>query len=131
MIDSFKHLIDLCRKSLRLDPWVKERGLAGYCEEIASESQEAIEAVKKTDYENLKEELGDILLDWCHACLLAEEEGLFTTKEVIEGLQMKISRRKPYLSQGRVPSKEEASQIWKMVKQQEKDEKAKKSIGPR
>jgi tetrapyrrole methylase family protein / MazG family protein len=118
--DAFDELVALTKKSIEFDPWSKKRGLGGYCEEIWIEADEVMDAVRNRDYENLKSELGDVLLDWCHACELAEMEGRFTAEEVISGVIQKIGRRKPYLKENRKVGPEEASRIWKEAKEKEK-----------
>jgi tetrapyrrole methylase family protein/MazG family protein len=120
---SFIEFMKLMDKSIKYDPWVLDTGLKGYAKEIVDEANEAKEASDKEDYENLKEELGDVLYDWANACMAAEKEGLFTMDEVIEGITEKIKRRKPYILENRKVTKEEAVRIWKEVKQKEKDEK--------
>jgi len=112
----------LAKKSTELDPWAKDRGLAGYCKELRKEAEEVILAIENEDYENLKEELGDVLLDWSHACILAEKEGLFTVKDVIKGIEAKLDRRKPYLKQNKEISKGEAKTLWLEAKQKEKNQ---------
>ena len=70
----------------------------------------------------MKEEFGDILNDVVHAVLLAEKEGLFTLNDVLEGINEKLKRRKPYLldAEPKNISKEEARRIWNKVKAMEK-----------
>jgi NTP pyrophosphatase (non-canonical NTP hydrolase) len=121
----FEKLMLLTNKSIKLDPWSKKRGLYGYCEELKCEVDEVIAAKDANDYENLKEELGDVLLDWCHACALAEIGGYFTTEEVIDDVIKKIQRRKPFLAENRKVEFEEARMIWKNAKEQEKTNKNK------
>ncbi|MBN2458488.1 nucleotide pyrophosphohydrolase [Candidatus Woesearchaeota archaeon] len=116
----FKEFIGIIKKSIELDPWAKERGLAGYCEEIKIEAEEVLEAVRKDDKENLKEELGDVLLDWAHACLLAEENGDFTMEDVISFVHDKINRRKPYLKENKRVSRPDARKAWLRAKEEEK-----------
>jgi uncharacterized protein YabN with tetrapyrrole methylase and pyrophosphatase domain len=123
MKESFAELIELTKKSLKHDPWCNDNGLKGYCESIIKETEELKEAVNKKDHKNLKEELGDVLLCWCHACMLAEQEKLFTTKEVIDSIRNKLTRRKPYILTNTTVAKEEPVEIWKQVKEQEKHKK--------
>lgn len=117
---SFESLVNDCKKSLQHDPWTKERGLAGYAEEVKEETDEVLQAIENDDTENLKEELGDVLLDWIHTALLAEQEKGFTIKEIIENVNEKLNRRKPYISEERTVSKSQAKQIWQDAKKWEK-----------
>jgi tetrapyrrole methylase family protein / MazG family protein len=116
----FDEFMELRDKSTKYDPWVIDRGLHGYTDEIVKEAIEAKEASDKKDYENLKEELGDVFYDWANACMMAERENLFTMEDVIQGIIEKIKRRKPYILENRRVSKEEAVRIWNEVKGQEK-----------
>ena len=67
----FDEFVKQVGKSARLDPWVRERGFAGYVQELKKEADEVIEAIGNNDRENIREELGDVLYDWLHACALA------------------------------------------------------------
>ncbi len=121
MMNTFEEFVELCRKSMKYDPWARKRGLKGYCDEISTEAQEVVNAAKKGDMKNLEEELGDVLIDVVHACLHAEREGLFNAKDVMGGAMRKLNRRKPFLQEGRQVTLEEAREIWKKAKEEEKD----------
>src|SRR3989338_9245334 len=125
MKKTFEEFIDLINKSTDRDPWVRDTNIEGYCQNIEIEARELIEAMKTKDYDHIKEELGDVLMDWAHACKLAEEQGLFTIKDVLLSINEKMKRRRPYLleAEKREISKEESVRIWKEVKKKEKEEK--------
>ncbi|MFW5991164.1 MAG: MazG nucleotide pyrophosphohydrolase domain-containing protein [Nanoarchaeota archaeon] len=120
MKETFGDFVESCKKSIAYDPWTQHRGLKGYADEIKNETDELIQAIENNDVENLKEELGDILLDWIHTALIAEKEHDVNMKEVIELVNEKLNRRKPYILQERHVSKEEAQNIWANVKKWEK-----------
>jgi NTP pyrophosphatase (non-canonical NTP hydrolase) len=111
---------EVMRKSIKLDPWSRKRGLLGYAEEIIIEAEELKKAIGNKDASNIKEELGDVLIDWTHACILAGEEYGFTMQDVIDASAEKIQRRKPYIAQGRKVSLEEAQDTWKRAKEEER-----------
>src|SRR3989338_2767237 len=123
MKKTFEEFIDLINKSTDRDPWVRDTNIEGYCQNIEIEARELIEAMKTKDYDHIKEELGDVLMDWAHACKLAEEQGLFTIKDVLDAVNEKIKRRKPYVLDDKKKdmTKEEAVRIWKEVKKKEKE----------
>ena len=85
-------LIDLTNKSFNCDPWIKEKGLAKFASYLVEESNEAVDAIKNNDNENLKEELGDILSVWLTTCKLAN----FDKNEIINIAINKIKHRRPY-----------------------------------
>jgi uncharacterized protein YabN with tetrapyrrole methylase and pyrophosphatase domain len=101
-------------------PWVRELTLDSQKSELESEVKEVVEAIEKKDYENLKEELGDVLWDALLLAVLAERQGLFKVKEVLAGLNEKIRRRKPWLDEGKEVSLEEAKAHWSKAKEEEK-----------
>lgn len=96
-----KHLFDELAElihQLQLEcPRAKEYTLQSHKEELLSETLEVKEAVEKEDWENLKEELGDVLHDWFIFCKIAEKQGLFTTEDVLRHLREKIHRRNPHV----------------------------------
>jgi isopentenyldiphosphate isomerase/NTP pyrophosphatase (non-canonical NTP hydrolase) len=126
--DEFCKLVD---KSVKFDPWVKNRKFSGYLGEIKDEVDEVIAETKKDSPDNnesIKEEMGDILYDWLHACKLAEDEKLFKTEEAIKCAIEKLKRRKPYLLEDRKVSEDEAVRIWMKAKEDERKHKQEEKI---
>ncbi len=116
----FEHFLELIEKSVEYDAWIKDRGLAGYCEEIVNEAEEALEAVENNDYNHLKEELGDVLSEVIIASKLAEDQELFTFSQVVKSAIEKIKRRRPYVLENKKVTKEEAVKLWYEAKKKEK-----------
>ena len=56
-----------------------------------------MEAVNKEDYENLVEELGDVLFQVVFHCQIGEEEGFFDIGDVIDGVCRKMINRHPHV----------------------------------
>ncbi len=108
----------LVRKSIELDPWVEDRGINGYIEELKSEIEEVESALENS--EELTDELGDVLMDWFHLSLLAEKKGLLKFDNIVKKANDKILRRKPYILENKKVTKKEARQIWLEVKKKEK-----------
>ena len=107
----FDEFVKQVGKSARLDPWVRERGFAGYVQELKKEADEVIEAIGNNDRENIREELGDVLYEWLHACALAG----IPLRDIIASAADLV----PYLRENRSVSSEEAVAIWKRVKEEE------------
>lgn len=82
-------------------PWDREQtheSLKAPCIEEAAEVLSGINILKETgNSDNLKEELGDLLLQVVMHARIAEEEGLFTLDDVIKGICEKMIRRHPYV----------------------------------
>lgn len=90
---------------------------------ILEESQEVVEAIDKNDKNGLCEELGDVLLQVVIHSRIAEKNGHFTLKEVIDGLSEKLIRRHSHVfGDDKAESPEEVAKIWEANKLKEKKE---------
>ena len=102
-------------------PWDKKQTHESLIKNLREESEELIAAIEKKDPENMKEELGDVLLQVLLHAQIAKEEGLFTIEDVIQGLYDKLHRRHPHVfGDIKAASAEEALAVWKEMKKKEK-----------
>ena len=106
-------------------PWDREQthmSLKPACIEEAAEVICGINILDKTgDPDNLKEELGDLLLQVVMHAQIAEEEGLFTMDDVIKGVSEKMIRRHPHVfGETVVADSGEVLENWDKIKKQEK-----------
>ncbi len=105
-------------------PWDKEQTFESLRECILNEAKEVIEAIDKKDYENLKEELGDILINIAIMSSIAEEKGLFDLKDVINQARDKLVRRHPHVfGNKRAKNADEALKFFMEEKRKEKSRK--------
>lgn len=126
-MNEYMKLIDIV-KSLRAEngcPWDREQtheSLKKPCIEEAAEVVAGINIYAETgNCENMKEELGDLLLQVVMNAVIAEEEGLFTVDDVCKGINEKLIRRHPHVfGNTKVSSGEEALKSWNAVKEEEK-----------
>lgn len=96
---------------------------------LIEESHEFINSIKNNDNENMKEELGDLLLQIMLHSEIGREKNLFSIKDVINSLNNKIKSRHPYIFKKRKKvSIEEAEQIWKDMKIKNKSNQTKKGV---
>jgi len=124
MKESFEELIDALKKTRIECPWSKDQKIEEHMKELHGEVKEAFESIKQKDHENLKEELGDILMDLMFVSILAEEKKLFTVKEMIDDVKEKLIRRKPWVfGNEKIRTKEEAVKRWNEIKEIEKQNK--------
>lgn len=92
---------------------------------LTDETGEVLDAIDKKDYNNLREELGDVLLQVVMNAELASELGLFNFDDVVQTVAEKLIRRHPHVF-GDVPrptTPEESLALWKSVKKIEKERK--------
>lgn len=103
-------------------PWDKKQTHESLIKNMREESEEFIAAIEKKDADNMKEELGDVLLQVLLHAQIAKEEGLFTIDDVMQGLYDKLHRRHPHVfgDHAKATSPEEALAVWKAMKQKEK-----------
>jgi len=104
--------------------WDKKQTLQSMVANLIEEAQEVKEAVEREDYQNLGEELGDLLMDILLEIQIAYEAGLFDYCQVLRGAKEKFIRRHPHVfGEVQVNSAEEALKVWKKMKKIENDNK--------
>ena len=104
-------------------PWDMEQTHSSIRKSLIEEVYELLEAIDNMDYENMKEELGDVLLQVVFHARLAEEEGAFTMQDVVDEIVNKLIRRHPHVyGTIEVGSSDEVLQNWDAIKQTEKKE---------
>lgn len=120
-VSPFHRLMQRLRDPARGCPWDQSRTLAAMGESLASEAAEAAEALASGDAGHQCEELGDVFLTIMLATVIAEEQGLFTWRDVVEGVSAKLVRRHPHVF-GDTPasSPEEAMEMFLAAKAREK-----------
>lgn len=88
---------------------------------IREEADEVVQAIESGDMAHVREELGDLLFNLIHAARIAEEQGAFDIRQVIEGARDKIVRRHPHVfGDAKAATKEEVLEHWERVKAEEK-----------
>lgn len=107
-------------------PWDREQtheSLKPSCIEEAAEVICGVNVLSETgNPENLKEELGDLLLQIMMHAEIAEEEGIFTIDDVIKGITEKMIRRHPHVfGDTKVSGSGEVLKNWEEIKAREKE----------
>lgn len=115
----FEQLVELVAY-LRSDegcPWDREQTMSSMVECLREETREVVEAVEAGDMENLREELGDLILQGVFYAQLAREEDLFDIEGVIRDLNAKLVRRHPHVfGEAVADNPREAIDHWETVK---------------
>jgi uncharacterized protein YabN with tetrapyrrole methylase and pyrophosphatase domain len=78
-------------------PWDREQTHASIARNMAEEAYEAIDAIERNDIDDLREELGDVLLQVVLQSQMASEEGAFDIGDVITDVNEKMIRRHPHV----------------------------------
>ena len=127
-MSSIKTLLETMRMLRDKDngcPWDIEQTFESLSPCVVEEAYEVSDAIANKDYENLKEELGDVLLQVIFQAEIANESELFDFDEVVDSLNKKLIRRHPHVFDGasKPLSAEEQTQAWDEIKAQEKNKK--------
>ncbi len=104
-------------------PWDVKQNFASIAPYTLEEAYEVVEAIHRNDMENLREELGDLLLQVVFHAQIAAEEGHFTFSDVEAGICEKMTRRHPHVfadAHGTRLSPQDAKAQWATLKAQEK-----------
>jgi MazG family protein len=78
-------------------PWDREQSFDSIRKYTLEEAYEVFDAIERRDFNNLSEELGDLLLQVLFYAELAANEGRFTIAEVLDHLNRKLIRRHPHV----------------------------------
>jgi tetrapyrrole methylase family protein/MazG family protein len=101
--------------------WDKEQTHKTLIKDLKEEVNEFIDAVKKNDHGNMKEELGDVLLHVMFNAQIAAKNKKFDIEGVIDGLIKKIKRRHPHVFGNlKVRSTRQIIANWNKIKRSEK-----------
>tara|TARA_Y100001980_G_C14553218_1_gene338260 strand:+ start:3403 stop:4182 length:780 start_codon:yes stop_codon:yes gene_type:complete len=95
----FLELIDIVEKLRSPDgcPWDKEQTHGSLLPYFLEETYEVIESVELSDWETLKEELGDVLLHVFLQAQIAKESNKFDIQDTLNGINEKLIRRHPHV----------------------------------
>ena len=121
--DALVRLAEIIKVLRKECPWdsVQTHDTLTKC--MLEEAYEAVEAIQNKDTENLREELGDVLLQVVFHCNLSEEENAFNLTEVINEECEKMIRRHPHIFlEEQVKTIDKALEKWENVKSSEHGE---------
>jgi nucleoside triphosphate diphosphatase len=111
-------------------PWDREQSFASIAPFTIEEAYEVADAIARGDLADLKEELGDVLLQVVFHARMAEEQGAFDFGGVVEGITEKLIRRHPHVFGNEHSETPEAVKgLWETIKAQEKKAKAERNGG--
>lgn len=104
-------------------PWDKKQTHESLIKCLQNESQELIDAIHHKDDENMKEELGDVLLQVLMHAQIAQEEGKFSIDDVVAYLDEKLHRRHPHVfgDHAKAATAKEALAVWREMKKKERE----------
>lgn len=123
--DDFLKIIETLRSENGC-PWDREQTHTSLRPCLMEEAAEVMAAIRILDntgsYENLREELGDVLLQVVMHSQIAKEEGLFTMEDVVNEVAEKMVRRHPHVfGEVEADNSEQVLKNWEEIKKKEKE----------
>ena len=102
-------------------PWDLEQDFATIAPYTLEEAYEVADAIARGDLADLREELGDLLLQVAFHARMAQERGAFDFGDVVETITAKLLRRHPHVfGDARDLSPQEVEALWERIKREEK-----------
>jgi ATP diphosphatase len=113
-------------------PWDLAQNFSTIAPYTIEEAYEVADAIERHDFDDLRDELGDLLLQVVFHARMAEEARLFSFGDVVEAITEKLVRRHPHVfgDAGRLDT-DAVNALWDKIKAQEKAERsARRAIDP-
>ncbi|MGI4855028.1 MAG: nucleoside triphosphate pyrophosphohydrolase [Janthinobacterium lividum] len=102
-------------------PWDREQTLDSIKPHTLEETYEVFDAIDRRAYPDLRDELGDLLLQVIFYAQIAADEQHFNMEEVVRGLSAKLVRRHPHIFADAVAhTSSDVNETWERVKQTER-----------
>lgn len=106
-------------------PWDLEQTFETIAPYTIEEAFEVADAIERKHLSDLKDELGDLLLQVVYHARMAEEVGAFSFGDVVEGVTRKMIRRHPHVFGGETARHaSDVNSLWDRIKAEEKSEKS-------
>ncbi len=114
------------RKPVTGCPWDLEQDFSTIAPYTIEEAYEVADAISRGDLEDLRDELGDLLLQVVYHAQMAEEQQAFAFGDVVEAITKKMIRRHPHVFADKDGNIQLAGvkSAWERIKAEEKAERA-------
>ena len=105
-------------------PWDLKQNFKSIAAYTIEEAYEVVDAIERDDMDDLKDELGDLLLQVVFHARMAEEAGLFDFHDVAQAVSEKMMRRHPHVFANETgKSIDDVKNSWEVIKAKEKEAK--------
>jgi MazG family protein len=129
LIPAFERLFQVVHELREKCPWDKEQTKESLRTLTIEETYELSDAILQDDWQELKTEIGDILLHVLFYSRLGEEQGKFSTEDMITALTEKLIRRHPHIyGEVTADTADQVTRNWEQIKMEEKKNQKKKSV---
>lgn len=116
----FEEFVRIVRRLRKECPWDREQTHESLRPSLIEETYEVVEALDERNLDELKKELGDILLHIGMHATIAEETGDFSLRDVLREINAKLIRRHPHVfGTKKIKGASEVKRNWEKIKMQE------------
>jgi MazG family protein len=108
-------------------PWDQQQTPESLTRYAIEEAYEVEAAIREGNIDEIRNELGDLLLQVVFQSQMFSEKGAFDFNDVVDAISEKLIRRHPHVFQAdqfKDLSSDQVSELWKQIKQQEKKDKS-------
>lgn len=116
-------LLEIMRELRQKCPWDQQQTPESLTRYAIEEAYEVEAAIRVGDLDEIRQELGDLLLQVVFQSQMFSEQGAFDFHDVVDAISEKLIRRHPHVFQAEQfqnLNPEQVSELWKQIKQQEK-----------
>ncbi len=118
--NKFTELVEILRKLRKECPWDREQTNDSIKAATIEEAYEVVEAIDNNNFNELKKELGDLLLHIVFHSVIAEEKSKFKIDDVIDSIKEKLINRHPHVfGDVKVNNSAEVKKNWEIIKLEE------------
>ncbi len=129
--DAFQQLVEIMQR-LRAPggcPWDRDQTHASIKPYLIEEAYEVAEAIDENDFEEMRKELDDLLLQVVFHAQMAKEGGKFDIEDVVHGINEKMTRRHPHVfGDVTVSGSGEVLRNWARIKSEERKDSGDNSV---
>ncbi|WP_168542406.1 nucleoside triphosphate pyrophosphohydrolase [Acinetobacter sp. A2] len=126
-----QQLLSVMQQLRQQCPWDQKQTPESLTKYAIEEAYEVEAAVRSGNVDEIRDELGDLLLQVVFQAQMYSEQGAFNFQDVVQAITEKLIRRHPHVFQAEQfaqLSAEDVAALWKTIKQQEKQGKAKSRL---
>ena len=118
-LENFSYLLDIMDNLRENCPWDKEQTFKTLKNLTIEETYELSEAIISNNFEEIKNELGDLLLHIIFYSKIASEKNKFDISDVISGICEKLIRRHPHVFDKKEINSNDVEKNWENIKIEE------------
>jgi XTP/dITP diphosphohydrolase len=119
-LDAFRHLLEIMEELRAKCPWDREQTMESLRNLTIEETYELADAILDQNLDEVRKELGDLILHIVFYAKIGSEKGVFDIADVLNGINSKLIFRHPHVFGDRkVKDSEEVIENWEELKMKE------------